>query len=164
MSNKNIDQSIRSEGAENYIRAILMMEFGIITSVASRNMPGYDLIAHNLGKHMSCKVSVKYRTAIDSDGYHFTVQNDYDFFVGIIGNRGYVGDNELFIDPSEPFKARVFIFPKSFVLKNLIRRKKYNLLKNPLRKMTPKKFLKYENKWELITKFLEISNKRKMRN
>ena len=63
------DQSIRSEGAEAYVRAILMMEFGIITSMASRNMPGHDLVAHNLENGKSCKISVKFRRGINADGF-----------------------------------------------------------------------------------------------
>lgn len=160
---KKIDQSIRSEGAEYYVRAILMMEFGVITSVASRNMPGYDLIAHNINKNKNCKISVKYRTAINSDAFRFTEQIDYDFFVGIIGNRGKVGDKEIDINPAEPFKAQFFIFPRAFVLNNQIRRKKEVILKNPLRKNTPKVYRNYENKWNLITEFLEIPIKRVMK-
>jgi hypothetical protein len=66
------------------VQAILMLEYGVITSGASRNMPGYDLIAHNLENKTDCKISVKYRKAEDCDGFQFTRTDDFDFFVGII--------------------------------------------------------------------------------
>jgi len=163
MDKKKIDQTIRSEGAENYVRAILMMEFGVITSVASRSMPSYDLVAHNLTNNYNCRISVKYRTAINADGFRFTERNEYDFLVAIIGNRGKVGDHIIDVNPKEPHKSKVFIFPKYFVQKNLIRRGKERLLKNPLLKHSPKKFRKYENNWHRITNFLRLSNKRLMR-
>ena len=100
------DQSIRSEGAEAYVRAILMMEFGIITSMASRNMPGYDLVAHNLQNGKSCKISVKFRRAINADGFRGVGnQFDYDYLVGIVGNRGMIGDRVIEIDPRQGFQG-----------------------------------------------------------
>jgi hypothetical protein len=162
MNKKKVDQSIRSDGAENYVRAILMMEFGIITYGASRNMPGYDLIACNLQHKNVCKISVKYRSAANANGFHFSKQNDYDFVIGIIGNRGkigayQIGTTDTVSNSAEPFKARVFIFPKSFVRQNIVRKKKERILKNPLSKKTPKQYLKYENNWYRIIKF--VTNK-----
>jgi hypothetical protein len=159
MNIKKIDQSIRSDGAENYVKALLMLEYGIIAYGASRNMPGYDLIACNIKHHNICKISVKYRSASDSDGFRFSKQNDYDFVVAIVGNIGKLGDYQvgaLNSDTiiSKPFKARVFVFPKYFVVKNLVHRKYERILKNPLRKNTPKYFLKYENNWHRIIKFI----------
>ena len=159
MNKKKVDQLIRSDGAENYVRAILMMEFGMITYGASRNMPGYDLIACNLQHKNVCKISVKYRSAVNADGFRFSKQNDYDFVVGIIGNRGKIGAYQIGAsapkgNSAESFMARIFIFPKSFVRQNIIRKKNERLLKNPLLKKTPKKFLKYKNNWSRIINYV----------
>lgn len=159
MNKKKIDQSIRSDGAENYVRAFLMMEYGIVTYGASRNMPGYDLIACNQKHKNICKLSVKYRSAPDADGFRFSKQNDYHFVVAIIGNIGKIGEYQIGAakknkNNPEPFKARVFVFPKNFVLHNLDKREKEMVLKNPLKGNTPKKFLKYENNWHRIIKYV----------
>lgn len=37
--NRKQDTAIRSEGAERYVQAYLMLEMGIVASKASRNMP-----------------------------------------------------------------------------------------------------------------------------
>ena len=62
------DSAIRSEGAELHVQAYLQLELGLVTSKASRNMPGYDVIAHDLRTDRFCLIQVKYRKAIDSDG------------------------------------------------------------------------------------------------
>lgn len=63
------DSSIRPEGAELLVQAILMLEYGVITSRASRNMPGYDVSAHNLEEKVDCQISIKYRKAAEWDGF-----------------------------------------------------------------------------------------------
>jgi hypothetical protein len=161
---KYTDQSIRAEGAEYYVKSILMMEFGIITSIASRNMPGYDLVAYNLESDRSCKISVKYRTASDSDGWRNVCgKYQYDFLVGIIGNRGLVSAASIENDPRKPFKARLFIFPKKIVEANVKRKKTHHLLENPLKSKTSKTFLDYENAWHHITEHLRYDKVRIMR-
>ncbi len=156
MKKKKIDQSIRSDGAENFVRAFLMIEYGIITYGASRNMPGYDLIACDHKHKNICKISVKYRSAADADGFHFSKQNDYQFAVAIVGNKGSVGNYQIGTtientNLPESFKAQVFVFPKNFVLQNLNKRR---VLSNPLKPKTPKKFLRYENNWYRIIKYI----------
>ena len=85
------DTSVRSEGAELYVQAYLMLELGIPTTLASRNMPGYDLIAHNIDTGINCRLQVKHRKAINSDGAK--VKNfDFDFMVYVAGNIGTIGD------------------------------------------------------------------------
>jgi len=86
--------SIRAEGAELFVQSYLMLHFGIIVSQASRCMPGYDLIAHNFNKPKDCKISVKYRSATNSDGFNFSDspnKKDFDIFIGILGNLGKIG-------------------------------------------------------------------------
>jgi len=41
---------------------------GIPCSMASRNMPGFDLTAHNIDKKKSVKIQVKYSRAKNNDG------------------------------------------------------------------------------------------------
>lgn len=157
------DQSIRSEGAEAYVRAILMMEFGIIISMASRNMPGHDLVAHNLENGRSCKISVKFRRAIDANGFHNVGEKfDYDYVVCILGKRGKIGDRVLNINPKEGFKAEAYVFPKCFAVSNCKVLKKYDLLPNPSKKKTPKSFLEYKGAWHLIADNLGYSVERVM--
>src|SRR3989304_8451907 len=110
MDQRNED-AIRAEGAELYVRAVLMLEYGIPTSVASRNTPGYDLIAHNLANGMNCYIQVKYRGAIDSDGAK--VKNfGFDFMVYDAGNIGRIGRQEN--DP-ETKPREIFVLPKELV-------------------------------------------------
>ena len=158
------DQAIRSEGAEAYVRAILMMEFGVITSMASRNMPGYDLVAHNLENGRRCKNSVKYRRATNADGFrNVGEQYDYDFLVAIVGNRGKVSDREIEVSPRKPFKAAVFVFPKSVAVDKCKIRKRYDILRNPQRKDSPPELMDYKDAWHLITQRLGYRIKRALR-
>jgi hypothetical protein len=103
------DSFIRAEGAEAFVRAHLMLEYGIITSMASRNMPDYDVIAHNLLSSIDCKISVKYRKAKNSDGFRFRRTSNFKIFVGILGNRGIIGEGEkLDYDSLDP-KSEVYV-------------------------------------------------------
>lgn len=53
------------------------------------NFPGYDLIAANAEKNLSCRIQVKSRWATDFDG-GFPIKNfDCDFVVFVALNRGY---------------------------------------------------------------------------
>jgi hypothetical protein len=167
MKNKAIgkkDQAVRSEGAEAYVRAILMMEFGVITSMASRNMPGHDLVAHNLENGRRCKISVKYRRAENADGFRYVGErHDYDFLVAVVGRRGRIGDHNVKVDPKEGFKAEVFVFPKSVAINFCETRKTYDILPNPLRKRCGKHLRKYKGAWHLITRKLGYTINRVMR-
>ncbi len=40
---EKVDTSIRSEGAEIYVQAFLMLEKGIAATLTNRNMTGYDV-------------------------------------------------------------------------------------------------------------------------
>lgn len=138
------DSAIRSEGAELYVQAYLMLELGLITSKASRNMPGYDIVAHDLRTNQSCRIQVKYRKAIDSDGMR--IHNlDFDFVVYVTGNKGYVGEAPGAETATRP--TEVFVIPKEVVKKHPRPR---GLYPSPTRGGHNK----YRNAWHLIQQFL----------
>lgn len=91
-----------------------MARFGIITSMASRNMPGYDLMAHSQDGSCKCRISVKYRRAENSDGFIVRDDIDYDIFIGVWGNSGKVSSSDFYYgqDCGIP---RVFIITKALV-------------------------------------------------
>lgn len=140
------DTAIRSEGAELFVQAYLMLEMGIIASMASRNMPGYDIIAHNLGSGQNCRIQVKYRRAINSDGMR--VKNfDFDFLVYIAGNLGYIG-NKVPLEQAERRPTEVFIIPVEEVKKRVGKRDLY-------RSPTRGNHEEYRSAWHLIKEHLE---------
>ena len=47
--NTKEDSAIRSEGAELWVQGHLMLEYGLLTAKASRNMPGYDILVFSPG-------------------------------------------------------------------------------------------------------------------
>ena len=142
------DSAIRSEGAEIYVQAWLMMELGIPATLASRNMPGYDVLAHNIVSGKTCRVQVKYRKAINSNGMR--IKNfGFDFVVYVIGNIGKVGEQ---IPVSERCRKplQVFVIPKQQVKKGVGKRELYR---------SPAKggHDRYENAWWRIARFLGLS-------
>ncbi len=124
-----------------------MLERGIASSLASRNMPGYDVLAHNLDTGKNCRIQVKYRKAINSDG--MIVKNlDFDFAVYVAGNIGRIGKQvpQMVSDN----RSAIFIIPRRVVEARLYGAKR--LYHNPVKgKNEP-----YLNAWELIDEFLEI--------
>ena len=139
------DTSVRSEGAELYVQAYLMLELGIPTTLASRNMPGYDLIAHNIDTGKNCRLQVKYRKAINSDGAR--VKNiDFDFMVYVAGNIGRIGDKQpLKQQKREP--TEIFLIPVGLVREQI---NSYRLYKSPTRGGHEA----YKDAWHLIESFL----------
>ena len=120
--------AIRAEGAELYVRARLMLEEGIPTSMASRNMPGYDLIAHNTATGKGCRIQVKYRSAINSDGAR--VKNfDFDFMVYVAGNIGRIG-SKMPLRQAQRKATEVFVIPVEVVQQNV---STYSLFPSPTR-------------------------------
>lgn len=138
------DSAIRSEGAELYVQAYLMLEFGLLTSKASRNMPGYDILVHNLAANRSCRIQVKYRKAIDSDGMR--IHNlDFDFAVYVAGNKGFVG--ESLSAPSRCEPMAVFVIPVEVIRAHPRKRDLYD---SP----TFGDHEPYRDAWHLINEFL----------
>lgn len=137
--------AIRAEGAELYVRAILMLEYGVPTSVASRNTPGYDLIAHNIENDRNCFIQVKYRGAIDSDGAK--VKNyGFDFLVYVAGNIGRIGRKQKEIE-TQP--RELYVLPRQVVETKL--GKAGGLFRSP----TKGGYEKYQDTWKLVLDFLQ---------
>lgn len=83
-----LDTSLEQAGAEFLVLGHLLVE-GIQAFKAYTNFPGYDIIATNPEKNLSCRVQVKSRWATDFDG-GFPIRNfDCDFVVLVALNRGY---------------------------------------------------------------------------
>ena len=144
--NAGTEDYIRAEGAELFVRAHLMLHLGIPVSVASRNTPGYDLIAHSLENERNCFIQVKYRMAVDADGAKVTNLN-FDFMVYVAGNLGKVGvqgrSKTMGNRPTE-----FYILPKDIVGKNILGN--HNLFRSPTRG----KYEEYRDAWNLIQRFL----------
>jgi hypothetical protein len=134
MNSREID-AIRSEGAELFIQSYLMLEFGIPCSMASRNMPGFDLIAHNIDKKKSAKIQVKYRRAKNNDGVK--IHNfSFDFLTVVLGNLGRIGDFSG-VERNEDSSTEIYIIPRKNVEENLLPHKDIKYIK-----MEDKMFLK----------------------
>ena len=140
------DTSVRSEGAELYVQAYLMLELGIPTTLASRNMPGYDLIAHNIDTGINCRLQVKHRKAINSDGAK--VKNfDFDFMVYVAGNIGTIGDKRP-LEQQERRPREIYVIPVALVRERI---NSYGLYKSPTRGGHEP----YRNAWQCIRAFLD---------
>lgn len=140
-----IDTAIRAEGAELFVRAVLMVQRGLIVSQASRNMPGYDLLVTNLENGRTCKVQVKYRKAKNADGMKIKSW-DFDFVAYVAGGIGKVG--KQVVGAPAPVPA-VYILPEEHV-KNRV--SLYHLYKSPTRG-GHENFLEA---WHLIDEFLDV--------
>lgn len=141
------DTSVRSEGAELFVQAYLMLELGIPTTLASRNMPGYDLIAHNIETGKNCRLQVKYRKAINSDGArvkHF----GFDFMVYVAGNIGKVGDKRPARE-RERKPTEVYVVPVGLIQG---RTNNHGLYKSPTRGGHDI----YKDAWHLVEAFLNL--------
>lgn len=146
------DSFVRSEGAEAFVRAHLMLEYGVITSMASRNMPDCDLIAHNFVKKIDCRISVKYRKAKNSDGFRFRRISNFEIFVGILGNRGKIGKSEKLSKESLDAQSTIFILTRSEVA--ALRKLKGKEIIIKLSKIKNNK--KYLFRWDKILKKLDL--------
>lgn len=140
--------AIRAEGAELFVAALLMLEYGIPVSIASRNMPGYDLVAHNPGTGLDCRLQVKYRSAIDANGArlkHF----GFDFMVYVAGNVGRIGST-IPLRAAETRPTEVFVLPRAVVEANI---RPPDLFPNPARGG----FEGYRDAWRLVLEHLGVS-------
>ncbi len=144
--NTKEDSAIRSEGAELWVQGYLMMEYGLLTTKASRNTPGYDILAFSPNGEKRARIQVKYRKAINSDGMRVHSRN-FDFVVYIAGRKGRVGEVP---DHVTQFKhTQFYILPEKIVSKGLRAR---NLYPSPTRGGHKN----YLNAWHLILKHIGV--------
>ncbi|GAB6091721.1 hypothetical protein [Spirochaeta dissipatitropha] len=148
---KKSDSSIRAEGAEIFVQGYIMLELGYPTALASRNMPGYDILAQNIVNSRSCKIQVKYRSAVDSDGFRFS-NLDFDIAILIIGNIGKISQKD-----SIKYKDNeIFVFTKNMIEQVITSgQTKDNLFPLPNRKKLKGKYDSNRNKWGLVIDLLE---------
>jgi len=85
---RRLDTSLEAAGAEFLVLGALLVE-GVQTFKAYTNFPGYDLIATNPEKNLSCRIQVKSRYATDWDRGFPIKSFDCDFVVVVALNRGY---------------------------------------------------------------------------
>ena len=83
--NADRDRSIRGEGAERYVQAVLMLRGGLIVSQASPYMPDYDLLASDQDGRSLCRIQVKYRAAETSRPLKLK-NRDFDILAYVLGN------------------------------------------------------------------------------
>jgi hypothetical protein len=143
------DTSLESAGAEFLVLGQLLIE-GIQASKAYTNFPGYDIIATAPENHRSCRIQVKSRWAIDSDG-GFPIRNfDCDFVACVALNRGFQRKTSRHADDIGRRPPCFYVFPVDVIRD----------AQNPRSKLG-KAFLRninnvdyYVDNWELIRNFL----------
>lgn len=143
-----LDTSLETEGAEFLVLGNLLIE-GIQAFKAYVNFPGYDIIATNPEKNLSCRVQVKSRWATDYDG-GFPIRNfDCDFVVLVALNRGFRRKKRA--GGKEGRKAPDFyVFPVDIVRNAQDPRSKWG--KAFLRRMdNPEQYL---GRWDLVKQHL----------
>ena len=83
-----LDSSLENAGAEFLVLGHLLIE-QMQAFKAYTDFPGYDIIATNAEKNISCRIQVKSRWATDFDGGFLIKNFDCDFVVVVVLNRGY---------------------------------------------------------------------------
>ncbi|MGH3088335.1 MAG: hypothetical protein ACRDSJ_13560 [Rubrobacteraceae bacterium] len=148
---RRLDTSLESEGAEFLVLGNLLVE-GIQAFKAYTNFPGYDLIATNAEKNLSCRIQVKSRFATDFDG-GFPIKNlDCDFVVFVALNRGYRYRRKKHGDDTGRRDPDFYVFPVEVVRE--ARRPESTWNKVFLRHMDGAK--EYVSRWDLIRSYLEL--------
>jgi hypothetical protein len=110
VARSRLDSSLEAAGAEFLVLSSLLIE-GIQAFKAYTNFPGYDLIATNPEKNLSCRIQVKSRWATDWDR-GFPIKNfDCDFVTLVALNRGYRYHRRARPDDSGRRAPEVWVFP-----------------------------------------------------
>lgn len=137
-----LDTKLEAEGAEFLVLGQLLLH-KIASYKTYTNMPGYDLVATNPESNKSAMVQVKSRWRTGAGG--FPIKNfDCDFVVVVLLNRGSKDGKKEILPP------RYYVFPVG-VIEAAPRGKdwgKVNLKDIP-------NYEEYEEKWYLISEFLE---------
>jgi len=147
-----LDSRMEATGAEFLVLGHLLVE-GIQAFKAYRNFPGYDVVATNPERGLSCRIQVKSRWATDYDG-GFPIRNfDSDFVVFVALNRGYRYRKKKTADNAGRRAPEVYVFPVDVI----------KAAQNPKSKWG-KAFLRnvencqsYVDNWQLIKEHLQIA-------
>lgn len=150
-----LDTSLESEGAEFLVLGHLLVE-GIQSFKAYTNYPGFDIIATNPNKNLSCRIQVKSRWATDFDG-GFPIRNfDCEFVVFVALNRGYRHSKKSKSDIDGRKKPDFYVFPVDIVRQAQDPRSTWG--KAYIRHVNESD--RYIDNWELIKSFLEYEQVR----
>ncbi|MDO3386037.1 hypothetical protein QWI17_09330 [Gilvimarinus sp. SDUM040013] len=145
------DASIKGEGSEYLIAAYLMLEFGYLASLASPNMPGYDIHVVNPKSKASCKLQVKFRSnrnstfKVSSDDFDFLVLVDKSFHehkkLNVSAENNSFKTKEIYRPiPSWP----IWIIDKNHIVSDM---KFYGYVKSP-------RYSDFYHNWKSISDFL----------
>ncbi|MGF1733722.1 hypothetical protein [Photobacterium kasasachensis] len=141
---KKTEAAIRGEGAELYIAGYIMLELGYIVSVASPNMPGYDLIVVDPQTKKSCRLQVKYRS--NNTSSLKLSSTDFDFL--ILVDKPY--HEAIEIEGSNTYrplaKFDVWVLTNEWVE---LRKEPNGYLSNP-------RYLQHYHDWKKIVNFLSL--------
>ena len=139
-----LDTRLESEGAEFLVLGQLLLH-RIAAYKTYTNMPGYDLVATKPESNKSAMIQVKSRWRTGAGG--FPIKNfNCDFVVVVLLNRGSKNGRKEVLPP------KYYVFPVS-IIENAPRSKHWGKIN--LKDIND--FENYENKWHLITAFLETS-------
>ncbi|MBZ0201399.1 MAG: hypothetical protein K8I03_00120 [Ignavibacteria bacterium] len=144
---------LESTGAEYLVLGYLLRE-GVQSFKSPENNPGYDLIATNPERNLSCRIQVKSRWGSDYDG-GFPIKNfNSEFVVFVALNCGYSFSKK----GKEGGKKEpdIYVFPTS-ICKKYARTDAWGKLF--FRKIP--QYDKYKNNWELIIKHLKFDDRTK---
>ncbi|MCL4237385.1 MAG: hypothetical protein KJ047_03970 [Anaerolineae bacterium] len=151
-----LDTSLEQAGAEFLVLGRLLIE-GIQAFKAYTNFPGYDIIATNPEKNLSCRIQVKSRWATDYDG-GFPIRNfDCDFVVLVALNRGYRGyrrRKKSAADDNGRREPQFYVMPVEIV--QLAQDPKSGWGKVFLRRMDEP--TQYLSNWSLVREFLQYED------
>jgi hypothetical protein len=109
-----LDTSLEQAGAEFLVLGHLLVE-GIQAFKAYTNFPGYDIIATNPEKNLSCRVQVKSRWATDFDRAFLIRNFDCDFVVLVALNRGYRYGKKPTVEDSGRYEPLFYVVPVEIV-------------------------------------------------
>lgn len=138
-----LDTRLESQGAEFLVLGALLLE-RITTYKTYTNMPGYDLIATNPDRNLSCRIQVKSRWSSQATAFPIT-NFDCDFVVFARLNRGGKGVETSVRDPE------FFVFPVPLI-RELPRTEGWGKLS--VNKIPEWK--SYKSRWDLVRSFLRL--------
>jgi len=143
-----LNTQLQSSGAEFLVLANLLIQ-GIQAYKVYTNHPGYDVVAVNPEKNLSCRIQIKSRYATDFDG-GFPVQNhDTDFLILVALNRGFRYTSKS--DDSNGIRnPDIYIFPINVIRQS---RKDTSGWKKVYLRNIPD-YNQYKDNWLLIESFL----------
>lgn len=148
---KFLDTRKESTGAEFLVLGHLLIE-GVLAFKYYANYPGYDILAVNPDKKLSCRIQVKSRWATDYNR-SFPINNfNCDFVVLVALNRGYRYRKKSTKKNAGIKAPQYYVLPVKAVRSAQDKKSKWKTV--PLCKI--KNLDGYLDNWSLIKKYLKI--------